>query len=208
MFGRLPECPAAPSRSTAWRLVLVSALSLATACTNGDGDAAEASVSSLAPLVTPVPAATSAATSTTSTTSTTIPPETTTSTTSTTSPPETTTTFPFVNQGAWVIVANAADVPGAATKFTEALAEYGFAMLDPTNGAGPEERIGVTRIYALPEAQAVAASVARVMGGIAVERMPTPAPIVGATDGLGEAGVLVMLGKDLAGEPLPGPPTN
>ncbi len=183
-------------------------MSLATACTNGDGDAADASVSSLAPLVTPVPAATSAVTSTTSTTSTTIPPETTTSTAGTTIPPETTTTFPFVNQGAWVIVANAADVPGAATKFTEALAEYGFAMLDPTNGAGPEERIDVTRIYAFPEAQAVAASVARVMGGITVERMPTPAPITGATDGLGEAGVLVMLGKDLAGEPLPGPPTN
>ncbi len=201
MFGRPPEClAAAPSHSTPWRFVLLSVLffwvmSLATACTNGDGDAADASVSSLAPLVTPVPAATSAVTSTTSTTSTTIPPE-------------TTSTFPFVNQGAWVIVANAADVPGAATKFTEALAEYGFAMLDPTNGAGPEERIDVTRIYALPDAQAVAASVARVMGGITVERMPTPAPITGATDGLGEAGVLVMLGKDLAGEPLPGPPTN
>ncbi len=203
MFGRLPEClTAAPSRSTAWRLALLSALSVAMACTNGDGDAADAPATSLAPLVTPVPAATSAATSTT------IPPETTTTTTSTTIPPETTTTFPFVNQGAWVIVANAADVPGAATKITEALAEYGFAMLDPTNGAGPEERIDVTRIYALPEAQAVAASVARLMGGITVERMPTPAPITGATDGLGEAGVLVMLGKDLAGEPLPGPPTN
>jgi hypothetical protein len=111
-----------------------------------------------------------------------------------------------VNQGAIVIVANAADVPGAATKYTEALADYGFTMLEPTNGAGPEEIIDVSRIYAAPEAQDVAASVARVMGGLPVERMPTPAPITDATDGLGDATILVMLGKDLAGKPLPGPP--
>jgi hypothetical protein len=81
-------------------------------------------------------------------------------------------------------------------------------MLPPTNGAGPEEIIDVTRIYARPEpeVQAVALSVARVMGEIPVERMPTPAPIEGATDGLGGATILVMLGKDLAGRPLPGPP--
>lgn len=176
---------------------------VATACTGSDdGSAAPVDAgSTLAPLVpsaTTVPVTAAPATALPTTTSTT--------TTSTTIPPETTTTFPFVNQGAVVIVANAADVPGAATKFTQALAEYGFILLEPTNGAGPEEIIDVTRIYARPEAQAVADSVARVMGGIPVERMPTPAPITGATDGLGEATILVMLGKDLAGRPLPGPP--
>ncbi len=184
----------------------------ATSCTSADNTndntndntTGTAAVTSLAPLVAPAPATTTAA----PTTIIIITTSTTTTSTTTTIPPETTTTFAFVNQGAVVIVANAADVPGAATKYTEALAEYGFAMLEPTNGAGPEEIIDVTRIYAQPEAQAVADSVARVMGGIPVERMPTPAPITGATDGLGEASVLVMLGKDLAGKPLPGPPAD
>ena len=53
----------------------------------------------------------------------------------------------------------------------------------------------------------MARSVSRVMGAIPVERMPTPAPIEGATEGLGEATVLVMVGRDLAGKPLPGPPS-
>ncbi|MCB1000093.1 MAG: LytR C-terminal domain-containing protein [Acidimicrobiales bacterium] len=135
------------------------------------------------------------------------PPSTPPSTTSTL-PPVTTTTFPFVNQGTSVIVANAADVPGAATEYTDALGDFGFTMEPPTNGAGNEEIIEVTRIYATsdPTSQAVALSVARVMGELPVERMPTPAPIENATEGLGAATVLVMLGKDLAGRPLPGPP--
>ncbi len=201
MSGRHPRS----NRSAPWRvrsaaLSAVAATALvATACTgSGDGSAAPVDAgTSLAPLVPPATTVPVTAIPTTA-----VP----TTTTSTTIPPETTTTFPFVNQGAVVIVANAADVPGAATRFTEALAEYGFTLLEPTNGAGPEEIIDVTRIYARPESQAVADSVARVMGGIPVERMPTPAPITGATDGLGEATILVMLGKDLAGRPLPGPP--
>lgn len=195
---------AAPRVRPAALAALVATALLAGACSDGDDAAAPIGAgTTLAPLVTPAPATTVAVTAPSTTA---LPTTTSTTTTSTTIPPETTTTFPFVNQGAVVIVANAADVPGAATRFTEALAEYGFTLLEPTNGAGPEEIINVTRIYARPEAQAVADSVARVMGGIPVERMPTPAPITGATDGLGEATILVMLGKDLAGKPLPGPP--
>ncbi len=145
------------------------------------------------------------------TVATTVAETTTTESTTTTStlPAVTTTTFPFVNQGAIVIVANAADVPGAGAEMTEALADYGFTMLPPTNGAGPEEVIPVTRIYARPEpeVQAVALSVARVMGELPVERMPTPAPIEGANETLADATILVMVGRDLAGRPLPGPPT-
>jgi hypothetical protein len=183
---------------------LVATALVATACTGSDGGTAAPvdAGTTLAPLVTPSATTVPVTAVPTTAVPTTVVP----TTTSTTIPPETTTTFPFVNQGAVVIVANAADVPGAATRFTEALAEYGFALLEPTNGAGPEEIIEVTRIYARPESQAVADSVARVMGGIPVERMPTPAPITGATDGLGEATILVMLGRDLAGKPLPGPP--
>lgn len=181
---------------------------LPTACSGDDDAGTAASTTALVPLVTPVAAATTAVATVPGTT---LPPATTSSTsttTTTTLPPTTTTTFPFVNQGAAVIVANAAGLPGAATEISDQLAAYGFTMLPPTNGAGPEEEIDITRIYARPEpeVQAVALSVARVMGELPVERMPTPAPIDGATDGLGGATILVMLGKDLAGKELPGPP--
>lgn len=172
-----------------------------TACTGGD-DVATATSPPTSAATAPAP---------TAAVTTTVPETTTTESTTTTStvPGPTTTTFPFVNQGAIVIVANAADVPGAGAEMTEALADYGFTMLPPTNGAGPEEQIEVTRIYARPEpeVQAVALSVARVMGGLPVERMPTPAPIEGANETLADATILVMVGRDLAGRPLPGPPT-
>lgn len=181
-------------------LVLVAACSgddTAAPDTASVDSTSEATTSTPAPTLTAAPSTTAAPTTAAPTSST------------TTLPPVTTTTFPFVNQGAVVLVANAADVPGAGAVMTEALADYGFTMLPPTNGAGPEEIIEVTRIYARPEPepQAVARSVSRVMGEIPVERMPTPAPIEGATDGLGEATVLVMVGRDLAGKPLPGPPS-
>jgi hypothetical protein len=43
-----------------------------------------------------------------------------------------------------------------------------------------------------------------VLGGVSIERLPTPAPVTGANETLGDATVLVMLGKDLAGKELPG----
>jgi LytR cell envelope-related transcriptional attenuator len=138
---------------------------------------------------------TTAAPTTTSTT-------TTTTTTTTTLPP--TTTTPLVTQGAVVLIANASAVPGAAGRLTETLRAAGFQVADPTNAAGWEESLDASKIYARPEAQAVADSLSQVMGGIPVSGMPTPAPIVGAMVGLGDAGVLLMLGKDLADVPPPG----
>jgi len=208
MSGRHQQRP--PLRVSACSVALLLGVAACSDIDSADG----APTTPLAPLITTAPA-TAAPTTAAPTTAapTTAAPTTaapTTAAPTTTLPPVTTTTFPFVNDGAYVIVANAADVPGAASTYTESLAEYGFAMLEPTNGAGPEEIIEVTRVYARPEpeAQAVGLSVARVLGGIALERMPTPAPITDATAGLGEATVLVMLGRDLAKQPLPGPPTD
>ena len=107
-----------------------------------------------------------------------------------------------------MLVANAAAVPGAATRLAADLAAIGFVMAESTNAAGFEELLDASKVYTRPESQAVAESVARQMGGIPVLRMPTPAPILDATAGLGEATVLVMLGRDLAGKPLPGPPAG
>jgi hypothetical protein len=162
----------------------LSANSAVTTSTAGEATIATVSL----PAVTDAPTTTST-TTTTTTTTTTLPP-------TTTVPP--TTTIPLVTEGAVVLVANASAVPGAAGRLTESLRSMGFHVADPTNSAGYETSLDASKIYAKPEAQAVADSISRVMGGIPVSRMPTPAPIMGATVGLGDAGVLVMLGTDLA----------
>ena len=173
--------------------IIVAAIGLSLAACSGSGSQTRPSL--LDPLTTTA-AAVSTSTASTTTSSTTS------TTTTTTTPP--TTTIPLVTEGASVIVANAADVPGAAAETSNALGALGFVMGEPTNAAAWDEMLDVTKIYTRPEAAAVAESLSRVLGGVAVERMPTPAPILGANEALGDAGVIVMLGKDLAGQPLPG----
>lgn len=145
---------------------------------------------------------TSTTTTTTSTTTTTLPPTTTststTTTSTTTTSTTTTTTIPLVTEGAVIIVANASNVNGAAQQLTSELAARGFHLADPTNAAGVEERLDTSKVYFLPAGADVAASVGRVMGGIAVSRMPVPVSIAGGPAKLGDATVVVMLGTDLA----------
>ncbi len=124
--------------------------------------------------------------------------------TATTIPAPTTTTVPLVTEGAVVLVANASNVPGGAGKLASALAAVGFHMAPSTNAGGNEERLDVTKIYFLPGGEAVAQSLAMVMGSVAVTRMPVPAPITGANVNLADATVLIMLGTDLAGKKIPG----
>ncbi len=130
--------------------------------------------------------------STTTATTTTVPP--------TTTPP--TTTEPLVTEGGIVMVANASGVDGAAKSLTQELAELGFITREGTNAAGIDEELAASKIYVIAGSEAVAQSISRLMGGLPVERMPTPAWIKGGTAGLGDANVLVMLGHDLAGTPL------
>lgn len=175
----------------------------ATAVSSGVGASAGASTL-------PGEATTATATSaTTAAQTTTNPPITTTTTTiapptTTTIPAPTTTTVPLVTEGAVVLVANASNVPGGAGKLASALAAVGFHMAPSTNAGGNEERLDVTKIYFLPGGEAVAQSLAMVMGSVAVTRMPVPAPITGANVDLADATVLIMLGKDLAGKKIPG----
>lgn len=175
----------------------------ATAVSSGVGASAGASTL-------PGEATTATATSaTTAAQTTTNPPITTTTTTiapptTTTIPAPTTTTVPLVTEGAVVLVANASNVPGGAGKLASALAAVGFHMAPSTNAGGNEERLDVTKIYFLPGGEAVAQSLAMVMGSVAVTRMPVPAPITGANADLADATVLIMLGKDLAGKKIPG----
>ena len=125
-----------------------------------------------------------------------------TSTTTTTTLPPTTTTEPLIVEGGIVKVANASGVDGAARSLTGELAALGFTTRDGTNAAGIDEDLETSKIYVIAGSEPVAESVSRLMGGLPVVRMPTPAWIKGGTAGLGDATVLVMLGHDLAGTPL------
>ena len=113
----------------------------------------------------------------------------------------TTTTVPLVTTGATVIVANANSVGGSAGAMTTALEFAGFTLTDPTNATGPDVADSV--VYFDPGVAGaidVANSVARVMGGLSVLELQTPAPTEsGSANG---AGVLVLLGDNEAGQTL------
>jgi len=104
----------------------------------------------------------------------------------------TTTEPPLVTVGATVVVANASGVPGSAGRMTDELVAVGFTTATATNATTSLEQSIVYFDPAIAAAQSVADSVARVMGGLAVEAVPTPVPVDGAS--LGDAGVLLMLG--------------
>ena len=175
---------------------LVATTSTAVSATTVAG----AIVSSTPPAANP---ATTAADSTTTAAPTTTPPPPPTDPPTTVTVAPTTTTNPIVTEGAVVLVANATKVNSGGAKMSKLLSDLGFHMATPTNGAGSEEVVSVTHIYVLPGGEAVANSLAIVFGGVAVAKMPVPAPITLATAGLGDATVLVMLGKDFAGHRLP-----
>ncbi|MGB8862183.1 MAG: LytR C-terminal domain-containing protein [Ilumatobacteraceae bacterium] len=180
--------PLQAHRSILRRCVLIAALVIVpAACKSSRNPAAHPTTT----------AATTPSTSSTSSTSTTSS----TTTTSTTLPP-TTTTEPLVVEGGIVKVANASGVDGAARSLTAELAALGFTTRDGTNAAGIDEDLQTSKIYVVAGSEAVAQSISKLMGGLAVERMPTPAWIKGGTAGLEDATVLIMLGHDLAGTKL------
>ena len=109
----------------------------------------------------------------------------------------TTTEPPFVTEGATVVVANASGVPGSAGRMTTELATVGFTMAEATNSTQSGLTASIVQYDpSIAAAQAVAESVARSMGGLTVEVVPTPAPVEGGS--LNGAGVLVLLGTDQA----------
>ncbi len=140
-------------------------------------------------------------TSTTAASTTTAAPTSTESTT-TTAAPTTTTTEPIVTAPGVVKVANASGVDGAAGVLSDELKAMGFDTRDATNGAGIDEDLKVSKIYVIEGSEAVAKSISRLMGGIEMLPMTTPAWIIGANENLADATVLVMLGHDLAGKKL------
>jgi hypothetical protein len=131
----------------------------------------------------------------------------------TTTAPTATTEAPFVTEGATVVVANANSVGGSAGRMTQALQSAGFTMGDPVNATIEVARSRVQFDQSVASAEAVAASVARVLGGVRVQPMPSPPPVDGeSVDG----GVLLLLGnnqadstlEELSGGELPDAPTG
>ncbi len=109
---------------------------------------------------------------------------------------------PLVTEGATVVVANASGVGGSAGRMTVELAAAGFSMVEPainSTQSGLEASI-VQYDPSNAAALAVAESVAREMGGLTVETLPTPPPVTGGS--LNGAGVLVLLGTDEADKTL------
>ena len=111
------------------------------------------------------------------------------------------TVFTPQTSGAKVLVANSSHANGAAGQLSTALQGNQFTMGKPTNGAAKD---AVTKIQYLTgdvAAQAVAQSVAALMGVATVEPMPTPVALADPT-ALADNTVLVLLGDDKAGKTL------
>ena len=116
---------------------------------------------------------------------------TTTSSTSTTI--ETSTTTTTVNlANTQVLVANASGVSGAAGKITTQLKDKGYTTLPATNAK--QTGVATTTVYYQPGYEAQAGQVAQSLGVTTTAAMPSPPPVAS----LGEADVLVVVGKDLA----------
>lgn len=116
---------------------------------------------------------------------------------STTTEPAPTTTFAIVTEGATVVVANANGISGSAGRMSSELEAEGFTMGDPTNAdANDQQRTVVQYDASIASAQAVAESVAYLLGEVDTATLESPPPVDGGD--LGGAGVLVLLGIDEA----------
>ncbi len=114
----------------------------------------------------------------------------------------TTTTAAGPTTGFKVQVVNAAGVSGAAGDMTVALQGLGFIVQPALTKSDATPTQTVTKVYYFSGSEAAAASVAASLGN--VETAPMPDPVPSETGNIGEASVMVLLGTDLAGKPLPG----
>jgi hypothetical protein len=91
-----------------------------------------------------------------------------------------------------VVVANASGTSGAAKRKGDAMKAEGFQIADPVTN---NTKADTTTIYFLSGYEGAAARVAAYLNISDVQAMPTPAPV-----DLGQAQVLVNLGKDIAAD--------
>ncbi|HZX53449.1 MAG TPA: LytR C-terminal domain-containing protein [Ilumatobacteraceae bacterium] len=115
--------------------------------------------------------------------------------------PTTTAVFTPTTQGAKVQVANSSHANGMAGQLSTALQGKGFTMGEPTNGATKEAVTKIQYLTGDTAAQAVAQSVAQLMGVASIDVIPTP-PQLQDPSLLADNTVLVLLGDDKAGKTL------
>jgi hypothetical protein len=126
--------------------------------------------------------------------------------TDTTLPPTTTPgTVPLVKTSK-IIVANASQMKGAAANAKQELETIGFVVGDPTDAQGADRVLETTKVYYAEGGQETAQSVAQVFsksGEEPIKIYPLIPPVNVAGGSIGDAQVLLMVGKDRALQPLP-----
>jgi hypothetical protein len=111
------------------------------------------------------------------------------------------TVFQPTTAGAKVLVANSSHQNGVAKTLSTALGGNQFTMGEPTNGATKEAVTKVQYLEGDANAQAVAQSIAALMGIATIEPIPTPVLLQDPTL-LADNTVVVLLGDDKAGKTL------
>lgn len=113
------------------------------------------------------------------------------------------TTLPvFDINGFKIQVANASGLAGSAGVMTSNLQDQNYKVLPAKNVAAGTAKRKTTGVFYLAGCEAAAQNVAAVLGGaVEVGVMPVPVPLEDGT--LGDACILILLGTDLSGKPLP-----
>ena len=100
-----------------------------------------------------------------------------------------------------VQVANASKVSGSAGELTTQLQGRGFIVQPAVNSSEITPKQTATVVYFIAGSEDAAALIATTLGGVPTAAMPDPIPT--ESGAVGEATVLIMLGTDIAGKPLP-----
>ena len=100
-----------------------------------------------------------------------------------------------------VQVANASKASGSAGELTTQLQGRGFIVQPAVNSSEITQKQTATVVYFIAGSEDAAALIATTLGGVATAAMPDPIPT--ESGAVGEATVLIMLGTDIAGKPLP-----
>jgi hypothetical protein len=111
------------------------------------------------------------------------------------------TTLAVVTTGTKVQVANASTVDGAAGKMTTSLTTKGFEMAEAVSASEKLEASKVLFAADVPGAEAVAKTLATMLGNLEVVAQGIPTPTATGTWAEG-SGVILMLGNDYAGKTL------
>jgi len=99
--------------------------------------------------------------------------------------------------GTRIVVANGSGVGGSAGRMSDVLRQEGYAVIEPTNAVRNDYQ--TTEIHFLQGFEAQAGVVARELGLPVTGLLPDPSPV--PKEGIQDANVIIIVGKDLASQP-------